>query len=234
MLRDKNLIPLSHQHQHCLALCVRLDRAIQAGEVDLEAWQAEIQQIFEQEITFHFAAEEKELFPVAARFPELQPLVQELLTGHILLRDFFSRAAARKLHVAGLQALVEKLASHIRKEERELFEGMQKLMGPEELSAVGAALQQSLADASNACILPNGGHPAAAQTDKPVILSGVGRFACETLFGVEGSLPFHEPLRAAIAHPSSLLHGRSEDRGPSTPGLLSLTKAIPALRMTTG
>ena len=78
MLRDKALIPLPHQHQHCLALCVRLDRAIQAGDVDLEAWQAEIQQMFEQEITFHFAAEEKELFPVAARFSELQPLVQEL------------------------------------------------------------------------------------------------------------------------------------------------------------
>jgi len=155
MLRDKNLIPLSHQHQHCLALCVRLDRAIQAGGVDLEAWQAEIQQMFEQEICFHFAAEEKELFPVAARHAELQPLVQELLVGHVLLRDFFSRAAARKLHVAGLQALVEKLASHIRKEERELFEGMQKLMGPDELSAVGVALQQSLAEASNACILPN-------------------------------------------------------------------------------
>jgi hemerythrin-like domain-containing protein len=154
MLRDKNLIPLSHQHQHALALCVRLDRAIQAGEVDLEAWQAEIQQIFEQEITFHFSAEEKELFPVAARFPELQPLVQELLTGHALLRNLFSRAGARTLHLAGLQTLVEKLASHIRKEERELFEQMQKLMKPEELSAVGAALQQSLADASNACLLP--------------------------------------------------------------------------------
>jgi len=155
MLRDKALIPLSHQHQHCLALCVRLDRAIQAGNVDLEVWQAEVQQIFEQEITFHFAAEEKELFPAAAHFPELQPLVQELITGHAMLRNFFSRAAARSLHVAGLQALVEKLASHIRKEERELFEGMQKLMKPEELSAVGVALQQSLAEASMACILPN-------------------------------------------------------------------------------
>ena len=155
MLRDKNLIPLSHQHQHCLALCVRLDRAIQAGELDLEAWQAEIQQIFEQEISFHFAAEEKELFPVAARFPELQPLVQELLTGHALLRNFFSRATARSLHPAGLQALVEKLASHIRKEERELFEGMQRMMTPEELSLVGAALQQALAEASHACTLPN-------------------------------------------------------------------------------
>ena len=154
MLRDKNLIPLSHQHQHCLALCVRLDRAIQAGDVDLEAWQAEIQQIFEQEIAFHFAAEEKELFPAAARFPELQPLVQELVTGHVLLRDFFSRAAARTLHMAGLQVLVEKLASHIRKEERELFEGMQRLMNPEELSLEGAALHQSLTVASNACSLP--------------------------------------------------------------------------------
>jgi len=31
---------------------------------------------------------------------------------------------------------------------------MQRLMKPEELSVVGVALQQSLADASNACILP--------------------------------------------------------------------------------
>jgi len=123
--------------------------------VDLEAWQAEIQQMFEQEITFHFAAEEKELFPAAARYPELQALVQELITGHANLRSFFSRAAARSLQVAGLQALVEKLASHIRKEERELFEGMQRLMKPEELSVVGTALQQSLANASHGCILPN-------------------------------------------------------------------------------
>jgi len=32
---------------------------------------------------------------------------------------------------------------------------MQRLMKPEDLSAVGVALQQSLADASKACILPN-------------------------------------------------------------------------------
>ena len=27
MLRDKNLVPLSRQHQHALALCVRINRA---------------------------------------------------------------------------------------------------------------------------------------------------------------------------------------------------------------
>lgn len=154
MLRDKNLIPLSHQHQRALALCVRLDRAIHAGEVDQEAWQAEIQQIYEQEIAAHFAAEEKALFPVAAKFPELQPLVSELLTGHAVLRDFFGRAAARTLHGAGLQALVEKLASHIRKEERQLFEEMQRLMTAEELAAVGKSLEQALASASKSCLLP--------------------------------------------------------------------------------
>ena len=85
-----NLIPLSRQHQHALALCVRLDRAIQAGEIDVEAWQAEMQQQFESEIGIHFAAEEKELFPAAARFLEMQPLVAELLAEHILLRDYFA------------------------------------------------------------------------------------------------------------------------------------------------
>src|SRR6266568_3315215 len=79
MLRDKNLIPLSRQHQHALALCVRIDRAIQAGEVDLQAWQVEIHQSFQQEIQFHFLAEEKELFPAAKRFPEFCGLVEGLV-----------------------------------------------------------------------------------------------------------------------------------------------------------
>ena len=154
MLRDKNLIPLSHQHQHALALCVRLDRAIQAGEVDLEAWQAEMQQIFEQEIAIHFAAEERELFPAVTRFTELRSLLQELQAEHATLRDFFSRAAGRTLDRSTLRAFVETLSGHIRKEERQLFEGMQSRMTSDELAALGAALDRELARASDACILP--------------------------------------------------------------------------------
>jgi hypothetical protein len=155
MLRDKNLIPLSRQHQHALALCVRIDRAILAGEVDLEAWQAEIQQQFDSEIGIHFAAEEKELFPAAARFPGMQPLVDELLAEHIVLRDDCSRAATRSLDQQGLRNLGEKLAQHIRKEERQLFEGLQKVMSPQELAALGTALEEALSHASEACMLPN-------------------------------------------------------------------------------
>src|SRR5450755_4098156 len=130
MLRDKNLIPLSRQHQHNLALCVRLDRSIQAGDVDLQAWQAEIALAFEQEVGVHFAAEEKEVFPRAARVAELQGLVRELLAEHEVLRGFFTDAPS--LDLAALGEFGTKLAAHIRKEERQLFEGMQKSLGAEE------------------------------------------------------------------------------------------------------
>src|ERR1700691_4073942 len=155
MLRDKNLIPLSRQHQHALALCVRLDRALQAGPIDPEPWQAEIAQIFEQEITIHFAAEEKEVFHAEANFPELQLVVQELFEEHRLLRELFARAQSRVLDRTALSSFATALAQHIRKEERQLFEGMQKLMSAMELETIGAALDRELEAAINACSLPN-------------------------------------------------------------------------------
>jgi hemerythrin-like domain-containing protein len=155
MLRDPNLIPLSRQHQHALALCVRLDRAVQAGEIDVDPWQVEIQQLFEGEIGIHFAAEEKEIFPAATRFPEMQALIAELLAEHALLRDYFERAATRCLDRQSLEAFAARLTQHIRKEERQLFEGMQRVMTSQELAALGAALDEALKDASQACALPN-------------------------------------------------------------------------------
>jgi len=155
MLRDKNLVPLSHQHQHALALCVRLDRAIQAGDADPEPWQAEITQIFDQEIALHFHAEEAVLFPSAAQFSELKTITQELVQEHAILRQFFSRAGLRTLDIPALRAFANTLSSHIRKEERQLFEGMQKFMSTGELSTIGKGLERALAGASEACPLPN-------------------------------------------------------------------------------
>ena len=155
MLRDKNLIPLSRQHQHALALCVRLDRAVQSGQVDAEAWQAEIQQIFEQEIGTHFDAEERELFPAAAHCPELRSLVEELLNEHQALRQVFASAATRQLTSGDVRSFAAKLSAHIRKEERDLFERMQKLLSTNELAAIGKTLETALADSSQACIIPS-------------------------------------------------------------------------------
>ena len=154
MLRDKNLVPLSRQHQHALALCVRLDRTLQAGEADAEAWSEEIRQIFALEVATHFAAEEKVVFPAAGAFPSLHPLVEELLAEHVSLRDLFTRATTATLDVNSLRSFVDQLSSHIRKEERQLFEGLQQVMTADEFSRVGKALEEALADASTACLLP--------------------------------------------------------------------------------
>ena len=120
MLRDKNLIPLSHQHQHALAVCVRIDRALQAGVIDLEAWQAEIAQIYNQEIGIHFTAEEEILFPAARRCEGLSPLVDELLREHSVLREYFVQASVGSMSLGDLKAFGESLAGHVRKEERQL------------------------------------------------------------------------------------------------------------------
>src|ERR1700689_3971242 len=97
MLCDKNLIPLSHQHQRALALCVRIDRAQPIPAADLPAWQAEIEQHFEREIKVHFSAEEQVLFPAARELPELIPLVEDLIADHTALRESFSQAQAYRM-----------------------------------------------------------------------------------------------------------------------------------------
>jgi iron-sulfur cluster repair protein YtfE (RIC family) len=153
MLRDRNLVPLSHQHQRVLALCVRLDRAIHGGEVDLEVWQAEIQQHFESEVSIHFAAEEKVIFPAASELAHLKAISDELRAEHDGLRELFSRATQREFDLASLAEFVEKLAQHIRKEERQLFEGMQAAMTPEQLSQLGTALSDALSEAHTSCSL---------------------------------------------------------------------------------
>src|SRR3974390_1511755 len=137
MLRDKNLIPLSHQHQHALALCVRIDRASPVADSDLPAWQAEITQIVQAEIGIHFAAEEKVLFPVALRFAELLPLVEDLLADHAALRASFSAAERGSLSSSRLQAFAQQMSAHIRKEERQLFESLQNLLPEPELARLG-------------------------------------------------------------------------------------------------
>jgi hemerythrin-like domain-containing protein len=154
MVRDKNLIPLSHQHQRALALCVRIERAAPIGEGDLEAWQAEIAQLYRSEITIHFAAEEQVVFPAARRFGELVPLIEELVVEHGELRKIFSLAEARRMLATDLPAFAARLSGHIRKEERVLFERMQGLMSRVELDEMGGRLAEAIQVGEQSCIVP--------------------------------------------------------------------------------
>lgn len=154
MLRDPNLVPLSRQHQHALALCVRIRRAPLASAREVCAWQAEVEQHFQVEIQHHFAAEEAHIFPRAQRFAELSPLVEELLAEHAQLRSDFDQAATRSLDSAGLRRFAETLSGHIRKEEGLLFEGMQQKLSPQEMQKIGSEVEKSMASVPEFCIPP--------------------------------------------------------------------------------
>lgn len=139
MLRDKSLVPLSHQHQHALALCVQIDRALKSGHPDLDRWQAEAERLFRDEIRYHFDCEEQVLFPAAAK-AGLGTLVDELLVEHGLMRKYVAAAGKHALTMAEMQVFAETLSAHIRKEERQLFEEMQKVLPAPDLAALGTAL----------------------------------------------------------------------------------------------
>jgi hypothetical protein len=139
MLRDPNLVPLSRQHHHALALCVFTERGLRGESPDLKHWNAEIARAFASEISVHFQAEEEILFPAIAAHPDLRGLVAQLIAEHAVLRELFGRATRGELDEAGLRTFCEQLGAHVRTEERELFEGAQRLLPSAELDRLGAA-----------------------------------------------------------------------------------------------
>ncbi len=155
MLRDKNLIPLSHQHQRALALCVRIDRASPISEADLPAWQREVAQLFRNEIAVHFTAEEQTVFPTASEFRELTALVSDLVAEHVELRALFAQVDAQPVSSGELHSLARMLSNHIRKEERQLFEMLQQLLSAEQLREMGEKLDLALKGASSICVVPS-------------------------------------------------------------------------------
>lgn len=134
MLRHPSLVPLSHQHQHALALCVLIERGLQSAD-ELARKTADL---FELEIRNHFDIEERILFPTIRDALGSLPLIDELRADH-------RRLAAL---VEGLpQTLAEfgaTLSAHIRREERELFEEVQARLPTETLARLGEAIQSEV------------------------------------------------------------------------------------------
>jgi hypothetical protein len=72
----------------------------------------------------------------------------------VRLHGLFEQARLRTLDGPALRQFAEMLSAHIRKEERQLFEEMQKQMGPADLDRLGAHLEENLASSVEACITP--------------------------------------------------------------------------------
>jgi hemerythrin-like domain-containing protein len=158
--RHATLIPLSHQHQHALALAVIIRRRF-GMTVDPMVWQNEMiekaSKAYQAELRGHFEVEEEILFPEMERHLGRLQLVGELVTEHVALRDYVKRleACPRITHAMELvpirMMLLDEfsrlLEAHVHKEERELFADFEKRMPAEEARKLGAEIESRLAKA---------------------------------------------------------------------------------------
>jgi len=139
MLRDVSLIPLSHQHHNDLVLCVMTRRSLaQDSTPDNVARLARrVIDGYELELINHFEIEEQVLFPACGSLP----LIDELLAEHRAIE-----AMIPPLRTAPAPGLLEEfcqlLASHIRREESELFEQIQRSLPRDTLDRAGAEIDR--------------------------------------------------------------------------------------------
>ena len=139
MLRDSSLIPLSHQHHNGLALCVMTRRSLagdsSAGNVAKLARRAVDR--YEIELVNHFEIEDQVLFPLCGAMG----LVAELVAEH---RAMEAQIAGLRTAPTGelLEAFCALLSGHIRREESELFEEIQRVWSREELDRAGREIER--------------------------------------------------------------------------------------------
>jgi hemerythrin-like domain-containing protein len=139
MLRHRSLIPLSRQHQHGLALCVLTRRSL-AADASPEAITKLARRVidqFELELVNHFEIEEQTLFPAC----EPSPLIEGLIAEHRAIEALVAKLRAEP-SAALLERFCEVLSRHIRREERELFEEIQRQIPAETLEGLGAEIDR--------------------------------------------------------------------------------------------
>lgn len=138
MQRSEDLAPLSREHHVALEVALRLRRATAE---DARAARAAFLAFFEDEAREHFRAEEELLLPAFSRHvPGDDPDVVRVLVEHVEIRRRAQDLGAGPCDLTDLHELGELLNAHVRHEERTLFPRVEAALDPEELSALGAAL----------------------------------------------------------------------------------------------
>ena len=157
MKRHPALIPLSHDHHDVLVLAQglilgRLKAPRSTWPTDRQPQVDRVAVFFAQTLEPHFELEETHLFPeVVARLPDQQALITALTGEHKTLRE---RAQALQHHSAvdlhnQLPRLGRLLVGNVRREERILFETIQRRMPAGDLEALGARLQRCRHEAAS-------------------------------------------------------------------------------------
>ncbi|MGH2889156.1 MAG: hemerythrin domain-containing protein [Solirubrobacteraceae bacterium] len=134
MKRHPAIAALSRDHHHALVVAQRLRRATdddgsaaRAREKFLEYWRADGAQ--------HFREEEEILLPTFAGFGDVEaPVVARVLVDHVRIRRLADELAASETPpLTMLHDLGQRLADHVRLEERELFDLIERALPEDEL-----------------------------------------------------------------------------------------------------
>jgi hemerythrin-like domain-containing protein len=139
MLRDPSLIPLSHQHHNGLAMCVLTRRSLAADSSpgNIAKLARRVVDRYELELVNHFEIEEQVLFPACGSLP----IVSELVADHRAMEGM-----VEELRTAPSAPLLERfcelLSTHIRREEKDLFEAAQRTISRDALDALGREIDQ--------------------------------------------------------------------------------------------
>lgn len=137
MKRDPRLVGLSREHHHALALAVRLRKAAQAGD-RLHAAAQDLVQTFYSQIAPHFEVEEELLLPaLEAQGGRGRALAAQARQDHAWLRRGAALAAAGQ--TAHLADYGQRMAAHVRLEERELLEHAQATLDASVLAQIHRA-----------------------------------------------------------------------------------------------
>jgi hemerythrin-like domain-containing protein len=129
--RHAALVPLSHDHHHALVQARRL-------RADGAAGAPEFLRFFATETTRHFREEEELVFPLL--YDDEPDSLREILLQHHRLRALAHRLRRGEDVTAELAGLLEE---HIRLEERDLFELIQRATPEEQLVRIGLAPREA-------------------------------------------------------------------------------------------
>jgi hemerythrin-like domain-containing protein len=134
VLRDRSLIPLSQQHHNGLSLCVLTERSLREDSSAANVAKLARKAIdrYELELTNHFEIEESILFPAV----DNHALIPGLISEHRQLEALIGRLREEPTTTLLLE-FTTLLRTHIRREENELFEDIQRLVPRELLDSLG-------------------------------------------------------------------------------------------------
>ncbi len=160
MERDARLIRLSREHHHALVMSLRIERELPAAGIsEMAALYSDLLRFWSAGLLPHFHAEnECMLARIAKRDdPGLQH-AGRLQRDHREMEDLVEDMRASRTpddRRVALERFGLRLRDHIRWEERELFEWMQRSLSADGMDAIGAHLKQHLPEEPLACPMPH-------------------------------------------------------------------------------